>query len=442
MSFRNLFYAILVGGTALATAACDPCDIEANPGCVRIEPEERNGFVLDAGHSLDERVDAADPEVGDAGLPPGPGDAGPADGGGDGGPDPEDDAGNLPDVEIPGDGGNPDPDAQVPDPIQVIELVYLCRPGDGSLHDICILGEDGNPLNLTNNPNTNDWNNQRPHLGQIRPVAVSSDGWVTYTSQERGQVSLKRHNLITGANANVLNIPNGVQPANVAVSPNGQFIAYNDLHESGHTYVFDTEQPNNDHGILLPNVGQSRARPTWIDNECLTVDVPGGSVNIYKVCLTNPGMGQDLTHNDGVNGFMSISPDGKQGVYTSDQNGSNQLYLVDLETFGVTPETTPEEGNNFLGRWINRTDYVFVSDRTGSNNAFVKTAGVRDARPVTDNDSETHMPQPHPNGLDLVVVEGGRLVQYPFAGGQGVPLTPQNEEAKAPVFIIYERPAL
>lgn len=134
-----------------------------------------------------------------------------------------------------------------------------------------------------------------------------------------------------------------------------------------------------------------------------------------------------ITDGDAYIEFISLSPDGKKLVTTSDASGNPDLWIIDLasrEHRQLTDDPTPDWGPAWSP---DATSVAFYAYRSGNRDLWVLPASGGPARQLTDHPSADMYPTWSPDGSSIAfysVRTGNRdLWVLPSAGGESRQLT-------------------
>ena len=138
----------------------------------------------------------------------------------------------------------------------------------------------------------------------------------------------------------------------------------------------------------------------------------------------------EFTTDEGTWISLDVSPDGETIVfellgdlYTVPMAGGEATRITSGQAYDMQPRLSPD------GRQI-----VFVSDRDGSENVWFAGADGSDPRPLTTGERESYMsPVWSPDGRYVIAAKGSQLWLYHTDGGSGVQITGhRGEGAPAP----------
>ncbi len=123
-------------------------------------------------------------------------------------------------------------------------------------------------------------------------------------------------------------------------------------------------------------------------------------MNIYEADLGGGAL-RNITFGSPYHAECAYSPDGKQIVYASNESGSMNIYVADVDGFNVKQITSTQNcynGGPFFspdGQWI-----VFRADRKERDmlQIFIIRSDGTQERQLTDNDCVNWAPYWHPNG--------------------------------------------
>jgi Tol biopolymer transport system component len=134
-----------------------------------------------------------------------------------------------------------------------------------------------------------------------------------------------------------------------------------------------------------------------------------------------------ITEGEAYVEFVSLSPDGKTLVTTSDASGNPDLWLVDIDTrehAQLTHERTPDWGPSFSP---DGESVAFYAYRSGNRDLWTLPTAGGPARQLTDHPSADMYPTYSPDGESIAfysVRTGNRdLWVMPAAGGEASQLT-------------------
>jgi TolB protein len=122
-----------------------------------------------------------------------------------------------------------------------------------------------------------------------------------------------------------------------------------------------------------------------------------GAASLYQLRLgaTAPAR---LTKTTGIDGDVDpvYSPDGRQIAFSSDRNGNDDVFLLDLVSFSVTKLTATKDRDVQPSFAPDGSALVYVSDRSGATELWAQslmtvTPGVTNAVQLTsDGASKSH----------------------------------------------------
>ena len=151
---------------------------------------------------------------------------------------------------------------------------------------------------------------------------------------------------------------------------------------------------------------------------------------------------RNLTRYPASERFPDYAPKHQTVVFSSDRQGSFNLYLMDLQGQNLRP-LVPSAYPDVYPRWSpDETQIVFVSGRQDRNENLYVLKQVFSAAPelvqLTTDKAPDYDPRWHPDGQQLVFVSersgAPELYQIAMSTGQTFPLTNTGEAKRFPVF--------
>lgn len=133
-----------------------------------------------------------------------------------------------------------------------------------------------------------------------------------------------------------------------------------------------------------------------------------------------------LTNSAGLDRQPQPSPDGKQLAFTSDRQGSDEIFVLDLENPQAEPtRLTWDQGNNSSPNWSPDGQFlVFASRRNGQSDLYQRELATGKETRLTASDEDEVDPRWSPDGSRILfqTVEGryreGRLGILELSSGQ------------------------
>lgn len=193
--------------------------------------------------------------------------------------------------------------------------------------------------------------------------------------------------------------------------------------------------------MLVACLGSACAAQQRID--IYTSDV-SGNWEIYAVDAhaTKGTPAQNLTRYPASERFPDYARGQQTLVFSSDRQGSFNLYLMDLQGQNVRP-LVPSAYPDVSPRWSpDETQIVFVSAREGRNENLYLLSQVFSDKPslqqLTTDKAADYDPSWHPRGLSLLFVSelsgAPELYRLNLKNLQATPLTASGEAKRFPVF--------
>lgn len=198
---------------------------------------------------------------------------------------------------------------------------------------------------------------------------------------------------------------------------------------------------NGSHHWFVSRFPQLNISPDWNQRKgtiALTLGKDGNS-EIYV--MRRDGKGPDgkdpkrLTFNKSIDGSPSWSPNGDQMVFTSDRNGSPQLYIMDESGLNVRQLT--RTGNyNDSGVWSPRGDLIaFASRINGVFQIFTISPTGENLQQLTNGPASNEDPAWSPNGWVLAYtsnVTGRKQIHTMFIDGRPIDRLTNGENCYSP----------
>ncbi|HUF53790.1 MAG TPA: hypothetical protein VMR52_08460 [Dehalococcoidia bacterium] len=260
---------------------------------------------------------------------------------------------------------------------------------DGNL-DVFIVGADGSdPVNLTNDPGSDD------------QAAVNDAGdTIAFISNRDGSPDLWLMGMDGSGQRSILSDP-GVA-ARPVWSPDGSQIAHFSAAEQNRGTLWVTDVETGATGPLLELQQEEERRvcsggtPTdWPEASQVMYQgvVPGGRG--IAVCRVNPA---DFSVSVALSkpGFAifdaAVSPDGTKVAYSSDELGNFDIWVANIDgtnpvRLTIDPAYDAWPIWSLDGQWL-----AFVSERDRDAEIFLMRPDGSDVRQLTDNDASDHAP--------------------------------------------------
>jgi len=159
---------------------------------------------------------------------------------------------------------------------------------------------------------------------------------------------------------------------------------------------------------------------------------------------------QNLTRNPATDRMVSVSPDRSQVVFVSDRGGSDDLWVMVMDTTDVDGNSvrrlTSLSGDESLPVWSpDGKRIAFVSDTKGSDDIYVIDAdGSGEPRKLTDKDTDEQFPSWSPDGQKIVYARGSHGdqdiyllfpdIHLPLLVPIAIPLVMRSEDNTFPTF--------
>ena len=291
-------------------------------------------------------------------------------------------------------------------------IAYYCRQRD----DICLIRLDGsNERNLTANVPSSIGNGIFSNGGptQVLPVSWSGDGqWIAFLEDNEG---IYRVNVETGQVRFV--IAGNLWAA--AYSPDNTKIAY-----TGGIWSLEN-------GGLQASIGRV---PVWFRDGRSVISEERGE-GFYKYDLQ--GDEHELIVGTSQGMMFAISPDQTKSLFTYRGIGGTDVGLVQFGSQENIADVS-DISSDFMPVFVDNDRYVFVSDRTGDYDMYLKQIGIDGVVNLTNNPARDEMPAVSPDGAYVVFVsdrDGTKdLYKVEVATGIQTRLTDDPGDEEAPVF--------
>lgn len=195
---------------------------------------------------------------------------------------------------------------------------------------------------------------------------------------------------------------------------------------------------------LTQMAGTQMSRPGWSPDAAQIVfsSDEDGDEDLYMI-EAGGGPPIKLTDNNARDGEPVFSPDGRQIVFSSDVNtpGSKELYTIPAGG-GTLTQLTDAGGSSTTPAFSPDGDRIaFVSDRTGDNDIFVMDANGQRPFQVTidDGDADDRSPSWSPDGRWLAFVSnrgrnGFQIYLITLSGDTLLPVTSGNFNVQSASF--------
>ena len=194
-------------------------------------------------------------------------------------------------------------------------------------------------------------------------------------------------------------------------TPDGaEFVFHSWRDSDGEIYLMDSDGNNirqltdNDCSDAAPRVSPDGKKVLFASDcggsqEMYLMDVDGG--NVLQL-TTDHGFYRDDYETPGPGPSGDWSPKGDQIVFTSDQDGEPEIYLMDING-GMIRQLTINEDVDFHPIWSpNGEEIAFVSDRYGDLEIFVMDLDGSNVRQLTSNDGVSVDPDWSPDGTKII----------------------------------------
>ncbi len=165
--------------------------------------------------------------------------------------------------------------------------------------------------------------------------------------------------------------------------------------------IYLMESPDDEARALTDNATPDKD-PVWAPDG-MSVFYAGedadGDFEIYVLALDDPGAApRALTDNDAEDEEPAVSPTGRYVAFSSDREGSYDIYVLDIYTQSVR-RLTEDPGYDISPAWSPKGEQiVFSSDRDGDYEIYVMDADGENLRQLTDNDASDLGPDWAPEG--------------------------------------------
>lgn len=194
-------------------------------------------------------------------------------------------------------------------------------------------------------------------------------------------------------------------------------------------------------GVLLACLGNACAAQQRVD---IYTSSHSGNWEIYAVDAqaTTGTPSQNLTRYPASERFPDYAKGRQTLVFSSDRQGSFNLYLMDLQGQNVRP-LAPSSYPDVSPRWSpDETQIVFVSAREGRNeNLYVLRqvfSGTPQLQQLTTDPAADYDPAWHPKGKTLLFISersgAPEIYRLNLGNLQSTPLTNSGEAKRYPVF--------
>lgn len=244
-------------------------------------------------------------------------------------------------------------------------------------------------------------------MGEYNP-AISPDGnTVIFNTYRYGGWKLATYHLTKKTTTRITKVSNYF--TNASYSPSGQQIVYEkNIGRSTHICIANSNGQNET--ILTYNNESTENRiPVWTpDGKSIVYYSERGGTNDIFIVDIESGIKKNLTDNKDGNDFApSISPNGKQIAFFSDRNGHLDLYTMDLfsERQTLLTKNLQNENNTynyftdtntywiFKNAWSPDGNDIVFSNATGDNiDLFVIAKNGTDIRNITNSPESEYTP--------------------------------------------------
>lgn len=162
----------------------------------------------------------------------------------------------------------------------------------------------------------------------------------------------------------------------------------------GGTLALSTTEGETQGIFLISADGSNRRRlseprgnaftPTWSQTGQLAFSwSPVANTEIYVMDIAQPEAIHRITEHPLTDITPAWSPDGREIAFTSDRDGSSDIYLMDPDGSSLRP-ITREPSWELMPAWSPDSQWIaFVSNRAGSNDLYVMRRDGSAARQIT-----------------------------------------------------------
>ncbi len=160
---------------------------------------------------------------------------------------------------------------------------------------------------------------------------------------------------------------------------------------------------------ILALVRPTGAQPLSADPEATAEPEPAAqaSSQLFFAPLNDPGAALQVTRLErGAVFSPAVSPDGSQIVYVSNEDGDNELILVDIET-GVTRQLTDNTASDIEPHWSpDGSQIVYASDEGSTSRFDLSLVSVTDGSitPLVETSGSSRQPRFSPDGTQIVFI--------------------------------------
>jgi Tol biopolymer transport system component len=195
---------------------------------------------------------------------------------------------------------------------------------------------------------------------------------------------------------------------------------------------------------LTSMTGSSLTYPSWSadGDQIVFSSNEDGDEELYRIS-SGGGEVERLTNNQAVDTSPKFSPDGELIVYTSDLDspGFSEIYTLSAAD-GTITRLTDDQGNNYSPAWSpDGTHIAYLSDKNGDGDIYVMGADGSRSMQLTpdDRDAEDRSPVWSPDGRWVAFAsnrDGQNFRWYAVnaATGEVVTLTENSRSAQSLVF--------
>jgi serine/threonine-protein kinase len=303
-------------------------------------------------------------------------------------------------------------------------LYFVTRDVGGSTRvEVANIDQDGGSLRAPPHP-------LAILTGILRDVALSSDGRRMAVSQQEGSLYLTRLPLNAAGNdaggpEEVLSSGH-VMDRNPAVSPDSRYIAFssNRLGKE-EIWIYDLERHRQER-LEMPTKSLSDSWSSWLPSgkELTVMRIPSDSpeVTALWVVALDGSRAEELKRSVRGLVFSPPSPDGTQVLYSADQNGVFQFFLLDLKT-RQERVLTSSKWDKYQPAWSPDGRWIAYSSNAGQGGDIWRfpAAGGPEERLLSTNGRVRHLfysrdgkwiyYQPNHLNMYRIPASGGRVEQ-------------------------------